>query len=373
MVALLEPTTLLEDFQLLAEQKSTGELILSNQNLVCNFHFINGRLMYVADNLHPIRRLKRALGDHDFVGFLSLKEEQENKVWQSELLYQAISKKQLHLTDVKQIITKVATECIMELGSYANLQKKWQPQVKSELSFFQLLALSPPEIVANLSPVIQSQEKGETDNLSQINPSLVPVLKQGIKEKNVTVFSEYLNGKYTIWDVSKKLNKSVTQMIKLLSHLATKKIIELKQVNDLNITDLTGTILNNIPSKKTEKKTLIAVIDANELIGHKYQQILGDHGYKILNINEPMRGFGQLVDSKPDVIFIDLSLQNVDGYSVCRFLRQSEVFATTPIVILTENDSQINLVRGKIFGATDFLVKSQAENKLLNLVSQYSK
>lgn len=101
------------------------------------------------------------------------------------------------------------------------------------------MALSPPEILANLSPVIQSQEKGETDNLSQINPSLIPVLKQGIKVKNVTVFSEYLNGKYPIWDISKKLNKSVTQMINLLSHLVTKKNIELKQVNDLNITDLT--------------------------------------------------------------------------------------------------------------------------------------
>lgn len=136
MIALLKPTNLLEDLQLLAEQKSTGELILSNNNLSCIFHFVNGRLMYVADNLHPIRRLKRALGDHDLDGFLSLKELQKNKVWQSELLYQAISKKQIHLTDVKQIITKVATECIMELGSYANLQKKWQPQVKSELGFF---------------------------------------------------------------------------------------------------------------------------------------------------------------------------------------------------------------------------------------------
>jgi two-component system, chemotaxis family, response regulator PixG len=372
MVALLEPTNLLDDLQLLSEQRSTGKLILSNRKLTCIFHFFNGRLMYVQDNLYPVRRLKRALNCNNFTGFLSPEDLQKKEIWQTQLLYQAINKKQLRLIDIKKIISDVATECIIELGDYNKLQKKWQPTTKTELNLCQLLSLSQPEIIAKISSLRELQKQSEILNLSGIHPNLIPVLKKEISEQKFAILKQYLNGKHTIWDISNKLNKSLTEVIKLFSYFQSQKIIDLKEIKDLKITDLIENITEKKTTQKTEKKALIAVIDANELISHKYQHILGNDNYQILSINDPMRGFGRLIDTKPDVILINLKLPNVDGYTVSRFLRQSEVFQTTPIFIVTENEQEIDLSRGKIFGATDFLVKSQAENTLLNLVTQYT-
>jgi chemotaxis family two-component system response regulator PixG len=84
-----------------------------------------------------------------------------------------------------------------------------------------------------------------------------------------------------------------------------------------------------------------------------------------------MRGFSQLIEHKPDLILLDLHLPNADGYSICKFLRETSAFKKTPIIILTAKNTQIDRFRAKQAGATDFLGKPPQPTELVQMLQKY--
>ena len=92
-------------------------------------------------------------------------------------------------------------------------------------------------------------------------------------------------------------------------------------------------------------------------------------GYDVLTIQEPMAGFGELTKHQPDLILLDLHMPNANGYSVCKFLRETPVFNKTPIIILTSQDTMIDRTRAKLAGATDFIAKPPEANVLLQMLN----
>jgi len=91
----------------------------------------------------------------------------------------------------------------------------------------------------------------------------------------------------------------------------------------------------------------------------------------VLSIPEPMRGFSQLIEHKPDLILLDLLLPNADGYSICKFLRETPVFKKTPIIILTAKNTSIDRTRAQLVGATGFLAKPPQAQELLDMVQKH--
>jgi DNA-binding response OmpR family regulator len=57
---------------------------------------------------------------------------------------------------------------------------------------------------------------------------------------------------------------------------------------------------------------------------------------------------------RPDLIVLDLMLPKLDGFEVCRILRQE---MNTPILILTARDDEIDRVIGLELGADDYMSK----------------
>jgi DNA-binding response OmpR family regulator len=63
----------------------------------------------------------------------------------------------------------------------------------------------------------------------------------------------------------------------------------------------------------------------------------------------------EMADSeKPDVIILDVSLPDTDGFDVCKRLRE---FTSAPVIILTARDSEVDKVRGLESGADDYITK----------------
>ena len=99
-------------------------------------------------------------------------------------------------------------------------------------------------------------------------------------------------------------------------------------------------------------KATIACIDDSPVLAHTLKKILVSAGYEVLIIQEPMRGFTQLIEHQPSLILLDLMLPNADGYSVCKFLRDTPIFEKTPIIILTGQNKPIDRARARLAGAT---------------------
>ena len=361
-------------------QTSDGELSLRNYTSAWNLHLVEGKLLYAADKFHPVRRWDRALKRHCpnwnwNVEYSELVDENK-KSWEYQLLTQGFNQKRLSLIQAKLIIRSVVQECLFELSSSTDLNSDWKPHPKAISVFYQLTALSAKEIKTVLNNAIQMQQKWQAAGLDHLGPTLAPTLQQGKTFSALPISDKYLNGQFTLWDIALHSEQSVTDITCALIPLAGKGILQFQKIPDLPLSPInlpvavTPLKLETKPIETTQKQFVIACIEDSPVLAHTLKKILMPAGYQVLVILEPMRGFSELIEHKPDLILLDLHLPNADGYSICRFLRETPVFKRTPIIILTAKNTQIDRFRAQQAGASEFLSKPPQSIELLQMVKK---
>jgi len=77
-------------------------------------------------------------------------------------------------------------------------------------------------------------------------------------------------------------------------------------------------------------------------------------GYSIETARDGQQALDTFHQNAIDLIILDLMLPIMNGFEVCRSIRQE---STTPIIMLTAGDSETNRVTGLEIGADDFLAK----------------
>jgi len=97
--------------------------------------------------------------------------------------------------------------------------------------------------------------------------------------------------------------------------------------------------------------------------------ILSSAGYSI-EICANVKNFdGMLVSHQPDLVLLDIMLPEITGYELARYLRQSEAYATLPILFLTTEAKIDAKIRAAKAGGDDYLVKPVAPSLLLSTVA----
>lgn len=79
---------------------------------------------------------------------------------------------------------------------------------------------------------------------------------------------------------------------------------------------------------------------------------------------------GRDINSQPQVILLDLNLPKVDGLSVLRQLRSSEITHLLPIVILTSSKEEQDMISGYSLGANSYIRKPVDFNEFIEAVRQ---
>jgi two-component system, chemotaxis family, response regulator PixG len=116
----------------------------------------------------------------------------------------------------------------------------------------------------------------------------------------------------------------------------------------------------------------IACIDDSPMILDEIERFLGKSGkYQLTKLNEPVKASAAILRLKPDLILMDITMPNINGYKLCSLFRSSEALVNTPIIMVTGNKGLVDQVRAKLVGATDYLTKPFTENKLLEIVEKY--
>ena len=75
----------------------------------------------------------------------------------------------------------------------------------------------------------------------------------------------------------------------------------------------------------------------------------------------------------PDLVLLDIVMPGLDGYEVCRRLRQMPETAEVPIMFLSSLEEVQNKTRGFEAGANDYLTKPFEEEELLKAVAAANK
>ncbi len=90
---------------------------------------------------------------------------------------------------------------------------------------------------------------------------------------------------------------------------------------------------------------------------------LGREGYETLEAYDGEAGLKLALEADPDLILLDLMLPKMDGFDVCRSVRQRN--RSTPIIMLTAREEESDKVLGLELGADDYITKPFSMRELL--------
>ena len=74
------------------------------------------------------------------------------------------------------------------------------------------------------------------------------------------------------------------------------------------------------------------------------------------------------LDFQPDVILLDIMLPDMNGYEVCRRLRENPSLSDTKIIMVTAKGALEDRIKGYEVGANDFITKPFTEENILETV-----
>ncbi|MCU0547409.1 MAG: response regulator [Oscillatoriaceae cyanobacterium Prado104] len=107
----------------------------------------------------------------------------------------------------------------------------------------------------------------------------------------------------------------------------------------------------------------ILLLEDNTLLGAALVKVLEANHYSIARAIDAQAALDLAKVVEYDLILLDLRVPKLDGISLCRQLRSQKY--TNPILLLTANDSDADVVAGFDAGADDYISKPYAEEVLL--------
>ena len=107
----------------------------------------------------------------------------------------------------------------------------------------------------------------------------------------------------------------------------------------------------------------VLVVDDEKAITQALSVLLNSARYEVVVAHRGEEAIKQLAVEKPDLIVLDIMMPDIDGYEVCRQVRQQDDY--TPILMLTAKDESWEKVSGLELGADVYMTKPFEPGELL--------
>ncbi len=111
-----------------------------------------------------------------------------------------------------------------------------------------------------------------------------------------------------------------------------------------------------MPSNGSSRRTVMIVDDSPTI-----RKILGltleRAGYKVVAEPDGESAIERLAQLVPDLILLDIAMPKLDGYEVCKRIKQDPRTASVPVVMLSGKGAYFDKVKGHMAGAMEYLTK----------------
>ena len=116
-------------------------------------------------------------------------------------------------------------------------------------------------------------------------------------------------------------------------------------------------------------KTVLLVDDSATIL-LSMSALLSKGGLKVETANGGQAALSKLQGMKPDLLITDLNMPGMTGIELIRAVRQLPGYKFIPILVLTTESQQAKRDEAKAAGATGWLVKPVAADKLMQVIKQ---
>jgi diguanylate cyclase (GGDEF)-like protein len=104
------------------------------------------------------------------------------------------------------------------------------------------------------------------------------------------------------------------------------------------------------------KRPTIMIVDDDKINVEILASGFSDR-HNIVRCNDSIQALALAIKNQPDVILLDVGMPTLNGYQVCRKLKETESTRNIPVIFSTGHDSEADEIAGFMVGATDYITK----------------
>ena len=121
----------------------------------------------------------------------------------------------------------------------------------------------------------------------------------------------------------------------------------------------------------TDQEPRLLLVDDQPANLDVLRRVLETQGYRIMLAPSGQVALKSASRALPDLILLDVMMPEMDGYEVCRRLKEDEATCDIPVIFITANDQSEGLVDGFNAGAVDYIAKPFRDEEVLMRVQTH--
>ncbi|TCO81520.1 twitching motility two-component system response regulator PilG [Plasticicumulans lactativorans] len=122
------------------------------------------------------------------------------------------------------------------------------------------------------------------------------------------------------------------------------------------------------PAGSANPTIKVMVVDDSRTIRRTAETLLEREGFTVVTADDGFEALSKLVDSEPDIVFLDIMMPRLDGYQTCSVIKSNRRFRSTPVIMLSSKDGIFDKARGKLAGSEQFITKPFTREDLLEAI-----
>ena len=118
-----------------------------------------------------------------------------------------------------------------------------------------------------------------------------------------------------------------------------------------------------------EKNRILIVEDEESLL--KLESILlSSKGYNVTGVMDGKSALEEVTLNKPDLVILDIMLPEMDGFEVCRRIKENPDTRHVPVVMLTAKKNSQDVAHGQQVGCDAYITKPFKSSKVLDTIQE---
>ena len=112
----------------------------------------------------------------------------------------------------------------------------------------------------------------------------------------------------------------------------------------------------------------VMIIDDSSTVRKSTEITLKPFGCEIISAENGFEAMSKVVENKPDIIFVDITMPRLDGYQACALIKNNPEYQSIPVIMLSSKDGIFDKARGRMAGANEYLAKPFTTEGLLSII-----
>ena len=118
------------------------------------------------------------------------------------------------------------------------------------------------------------------------------------------------------------------------------------------------------------KRSRILVVEDEESLLKLESILLSSKGYIVTGVMDGRSALEEIKANKPDLVILDIMLPVIDGFEVCRRVKEDPETSHIPVLILTAKKNIQDMEHGQQAGCDAYITKPFKSAKVLDMVHE---